>query len=288
MKIKKRGIVLALLISLVVFVLISSVSLFVLFMTKSISQSDNSDNIDIYESLDLSQYADYGEFGDEEVIWVKKEDYTGIQYGVINKKGEFVVPLTSEIVDVHRMDFMNGFSIAYMYSSERASEKESDPTIHENFAVIYNDKGQIVNRFEFGVHSEYEFLNNGNIYLREVIPYGTNYFSAVAYMFCAGSGRFVEMPLDYVHDRIGMYSDGLLCINSGGLTGADIRYFDAEGNCILYLNESNEYYKHIVSASDFNNGIATIVFKGFDDNAYRVEIDKTGKWLTEPEITYEY
>ncbi|MBR3754127.1 MAG: hypothetical protein IKK49_03360 [Clostridia bacterium] len=284
MKIKKRGIVLALLICLVVFILISSVGLFVLFKTASTSQPDN-DNIDIYESLDLSQYADYGEFGDEEVIWVKKEDYTGIQHGAIDKNGEFVIPLTSEIVGVHRMDFMNGFSIAFMYLSEREEERYINEI--KNFAVIYNDKGQLLKKFEFNIHSEYEFLDNGNIYMRNVGPYGSHdYYDA--FMFCAGSERFVEMPSDCVHDRIGMYSDGLLCINSGALTRQDIRYFDAEGNCILYLNESNEYYKYIVSASDFNNGIASIVFKGFDDNAYRVEIDKTGKWLTEPEITYNY
>lgn len=284
MKLKNLKKILIFFISL--FIILSLFSVVVIsFLSKLNNQSENDD---VYENLDLSQYTEYGEFGDEEVIWVKKENYTGIQYGVINKKGEFVVPLTSEIVDVHRMAFMNGFSIAYMYSSERASKKESDPTINENFAVIYNSMGQIVYRFEHTIHSDYSFLNNGNIYLKNVAPYGSEGYCQDAFMLCAGSGRIVEMPMDNFRDSIGMYSDGLLCLNSGSLTSKDIRYFDAEGNCVLYLNETNEYYKHIVSASDFNNGIATIVFKGFDDNAYRVEIDKTGKWLTEPEITYEY
>ncbi len=255
----------------------------VVVISFSFKLNNQSENNDIYENLDLSRYTEYGEFGEEEVIWVKKEDYTGIQYGVINKKGEFVVPLTSEIVDVHRMDFMNGFSIAYMYSSER----EGNPNINEDFAVIYNSMGQIVYRFEHTIHSDYSFLNNGNIYLRNVAPYGSEGYCQDAFMLCAGSGRIVEMPMDNFRDSIGMYSDGLLCLNSGSLTSKDIRYFDAEGNCALYLNETNEYYKHIVSASDFSNGIATIKFKGLDDNTYRVDIDKTGKWLNEPTITYD-
>lgn len=284
MKFKKQKISLILLtIFVLVFIIISlSVLSNVILSFKSNKQSQKDD---IYETLDLSQYVDHGDFGDEDVIWIKKEDYTGIQYGVINTKGEFVIPLTSKIVGVYRMSFENGFSIAYMDSSERSEEENSD----ENFAVIFNANGQIVNKFEFIGRSEYKYLNNGNIYMRTVAPYGTREVYSNAYMFCAGSGNIVSVPLDSFRDPVGMYSDGLLYIKCG--YGYDVwegvNYFDAEGNCVLNVDNSNEYYKQVLSASDFNDGTATVWFVGLDNNKYYVDIDKTGKWLNEPTIFYD-
>lgn len=107
-------------------------------------------------------------------------------------------------------------------------------------------------------------------------------------MFCAESGKLVEMPVPYVNEPIGQYYDGLLLVYSefGNNGMEESKYFDSEGNCVIDLDNSNNYYQKILWSSGFHDGTATVRFIGLDGNPYCVTIDKTGNWLDEPEINY--
>lgn len=223
-----------------------------------------------YANIDLSQYSEYGALTDDGIMWVKKSGYDDVEYGYINSKGEYIIPLSSEITYAH--DFRNGFAIA-----------EFDDHWDGTLCKIYNIHGEVVGHFFKNARTTINYLNNGNIYLNEALTEETTKASA-AYMFCAKSNKIVEMPIPYFGMWTPDYSDGLMLVFSYYMDGA-IKYFDSDGNCVLDLEESCEY--SVVYATDFVDGKASITFLGKDGEHYIVDIDKTGRWLSEPVVTYE-
>ena len=59
--------------------------------------------------VDLSNYEESGEFTEDGIAWVYKEDYNGKGCGYINKKGEFVIPIQEDILETD----LDGLSINY-------------------------------------------------------------------------------------------------------------------------------------------------------------------------------
>lgn len=225
---------------------------------------------DLYNNIDLSQYSEYGTHTNDGIIWVKKSSYAGVEYGYIDSNGEYVIPLSNEITYAH--NFEKGFAIV-----------EFDDHWDGTLCKIYNTSGNAVAHFFKNGRTTINYLNNGNIYLCEASTEETTRASA-AYMFCAESNKLVEMPLPYSSWWSPDYSDGLMLVFSYYMDGA-IKYFDSDGNCVLDLEENCEY--SVVHATDFVDGKATITFVGKDRERYKVDIDKTGRWLSEPIVTYE-
>lgn len=131
-----------------------------------------------------------------------------------------------------------------------------------------------------------KYLNNGNIFFASASvklqdPVFEDFSS---YMFCKNTGELVKMPTPaYNYASLIDYSDGLMIIYSNSLKDSGTKYFDSDGNCVLDLDNSNENYIDVTWASGFEDNEAAVYFRGKDNNMYRVTIDKTGKWLSEPE-----
>ncbi len=237
--------------------------MFISFAACGMSSVDETQQ-DLYANIDLSQYSEYGSLSDDGIMWVKKSGYDDVEYGYINSNGEYVVPLSNEMTLPH--DFQNGFAVA-----------EFGDQWQGTLCKIYNPYGEVVAQFFRTGLTIMEHLNNGNIYLKGVSV--DDAFAAEenkAYMFCAESKKMVGMP--YTTDYID-YSDGLMLVCSDYMEKT-IKYFDSDGNCVLDLVTNSEYSVYI--ATDFVNGKANIAFVGKDGKNYTVDIDKTGKWLTEP------
>lgn len=243
---------------------------------------------ELYDNIDLSQYASYGSFSDDGVMWVEKSDYTGKSYGCINTEGEYVIPLTSTIKEIPGFAFKNGFCVVIFKSSKRI-DNENGVEYEDEFGGIYNSKGELVNRFEIE-GSSWNYLNNGNIFFSDIDPYGTlSHTSSNAYMFCAETSELIEMPIPAWQGASSLeYSDGLMLIYSRYYRNPGAKYYDEKGKCIIDLDNSNEYYKQVMYATDFTDGQASVNFIGMDDNWYNVKIDKTGKWINEPIQISEY
>jgi|GEM_PF-2413185 len=130
------------------------------------------------------------------------------------------------------------------------------------------------------------FLNNGNIFFTSVSinlqdPTFDDFCSC---MFCKNTGKLVKMPEPAFNYASTIdYSDDLMIIYSNNRKNSGTKYFDPDGNCVLDLDNSNENYLTVTWASGFEDNEAVVYFKGTDKNIYRVTIDKTGKWLNEPE-----
>lgn len=227
---------------------------------------------DLYANIDLSQYSEYGFLSDDGIMWVKKSGYDGVEYGYINSNGEYVVPLSSEITLSH--DFQNGFAVA-----------EFGDQWQGILCKIYNTSGEVVGQFFREAITSISHLNNGNIYLEGVsVSEDSSVAGNNAYMFCAESKKMVEMPVPTYPMNSPDYSDGLMLVYSNFMVET-IKYFDSDGNCVIDLVEDNDY--SVVYATDFIDGKASITFVGKDSEHYIVDIDKTGKWLTEPVVTYD-
>lgn len=271
--------------------------------------TDDNSEVNIYESLKLyEKYSDWGSFGEDGLTWVEISDYTGRQLAYIDTLGNIVIEVPSNIDIV--TDFHKGLALLI----------DNTTSWGDGILYIIDTKGEIVGKCEKSAATERKFLNNGNIYFGYVSPfdkklsappspidteleilYGCDlgiepetpnenietFVSSKNYLFCKNTGKFVAMPwaeeisvLDYSDSLLLVHSEiSLPCYTSG------YRYFDFDGNCVLDLNTSNEYYKEIMYASDFENGEAVVVFVGLDRNWYEVIIDKTVKWITEPEKT---
>lgn len=231
------------------------------------------DYSEVYETLDLSMYTNWGEFGMDGIMWVEKSDYTGKSIGYIDYHGNEIIPLSSEIIRAY--NFNEGLAIIVF-----------DEDIFSNgHRAIINTKGDILAKYEHNAITKYNHLNNGNIvFSSDIVISDYNFSGQNAYLFIKSSGKFVEIPVPawQTIETID-YSDGLLFVYSNGYVNPGAKYFDENGNCVIDLDNSNEYYKgSVLYASDFQNGEATVHFKGLDDNYYTVQIDKTGAWKTEP------
>lgn len=242
----------------------------VVLLTACSMNSVDEPETDLYANIDLSQYSEYGTLTDDGIMWVKKSGYADVEYGYINSNGEYIVPLSSEITYTH--NFQNGFAIA-----------EFDDHWDGTLCKIYNTSGEVVGHFFKNARTTINHLNNGNIYLKEASTEETTRASA-AYMFCAESNKLVEMPIPYFGWWTPDYSDGLMLVY-GNYMEETIKYFDSDGNCVLDLVTSSEY--SVIYATDFVDGKASITFVGNDGEHYMVDIDKTGKWLSEPVVTYD-
>ncbi|MBR2319732.1 MAG: hypothetical protein IKA50_02960 [Clostridia bacterium] len=230
---------------------------------------------ELYSGVDLSQFSKHGRSTTNSAMWVEKSDYTGIQYGCINTKGEWIVPLTSDITGVHDFDFSDaGLSVVLFSHSKR--EDFEDTNTSGSFGGIYNSQGEIVGIFELTGRSYSQHLNNGNIIFRYIKLYGGHDFGC--YMFCTNTSTFVEMPTPYRDDISGLeFSDGLMLIYN---RYDGVKYYDENGNCVLTVE--NPYYRRVVYADDFKNGQANVTFIGQDEKYYIVTIDKYGNWINEP------
>ncbi len=231
------------------------------------------DYSEVYDKLDLSKYSGHGRFAEDGIMWVKMSDYTGTKYGYIDYNGNFIVPLSEEISGAS--NFYNGLAIVYFSESLRY------------FGVIINTKGESISFFEYYAVSKWNYLNNGNIYFTDVAVEGKYDYDAC--MFCKETGEFVVMPYPG-RSSIGSidYSDGLLLVYSKSGDYSITGYFDSQGNCVIDLNNSNQYYKWVKYAERFRKGEATVTFVGLDEEWYKVKINKKGEWISEPEQISEY
>ncbi len=231
------------------------------------------DYSEVYETLDLSQYTRWGSFGEDGLMWVEKSDYTGKRIGYIDYKGNEVIPLIDTIE--RACNFHNGLAI-FMYEEDIMGNGQ---------CAIIDTHGEILARFEKNATTKYNCLKNGNIiFSNDIEIQGGSYSGKNAYMFVKIRGDFVEVPVPAWQSIETIdYSDGLLLIYSNYYIDPGAKYFDEEGKCVLDLDNSSEYYKEVVFASDFVNGEATVNFVGMDGNWYMVQIDKSGVWKTDPE-----
>lgn len=235
------------------------------------------DYSEAYKKLDLSEYSRWGSFGADGIMWVEKSNYAGKQLGYIDYTGAVIFPLSDNIEVVE--DFHNGLAIFYY---------EVD-IMGNGYCGIINTEGEILADYQAHAITKRRFLNNGNIFFVDVTPQGTERTGSNAYMFCKATGKFVEMPIpDSNSIEFIDYSDGLILVYSNYYKNPGAKYFDSEGNCVLSLDNSNEYYKSIIYAERFYNGEANITFKGMDDNWYIVRINKSGEWLNEPQKISQY
>lgn len=224
---------------------------------------------EVYKKLNLSEYSDYGRFAEDGIMWVEKSDYSGTKYGYIDYKGNVIMPL-GDIAGV--TGFSHGVAIIY-YNLDAA---------RNGTAAIINTNGKVIGEFSRFAATKYNFLNNGNIYFTDIVPDG-GYDSS--YMFCKSSEKFVKMPYPG-KSSLGEidYSDGLLLV----FLDPGAKYFDAQGRCVIDLNNSNQYYKSVKYAERFRNGVASVTFEGMDGNWYKVKINKRGEWINEPEEISKY
>ncbi|MBQ3202133.1 MAG: hypothetical protein IJB36_00650 [Clostridia bacterium] len=240
-----------------------------------------------YADVDLSQFSRHGRSTENDAMWVEKSDYTGTQYGCINTKGEWIVPLTSEIKSVSNFDFSDaGLSIVIMKGSQREEMGGIAEKYSDDFGVIYNTQGEVMEKFELeGVLSEWTHLNNGNIYLTQVRPFGTS--NECCLMYCVNTRRFVEVASPAWQSLYKIkYSDGLMLVYSRSSDTPGTKYYDESGRCCIDLDNSNEYYREILYADHFVDGQANVEFTGMDGKIYAVKINKRGEWISEPEVVY--
>lgn len=231
------------------------------------------DYSEVYETLDLSMYTDWGEFGMDGLMWVEKSDYTGKAIGYIDYHGNEIIPPSSEIIRAH--NFNEGLAIIVF----------DEDVFGNGLRAIINTNGDILAKYEHNAITKYNHLNNGNIvFSSDIVVYDYDFSGQNAYLFIKSSSEFVEIPTPawQTIETID-YSDGLLLVYSNGYVNPGAKYFDENGNCVIDLDNSNEYYQGaVLYASDFQNGEATVHFKGLDSNYYTVQIDHTGAWKTEP------
>lgn len=242
-------------------------------VTNNESKNDVSEsslsNIGSQSQVDLSEYDDYGSFfGDDlnnQIAWVCKSDYNGRRYGYINSKGEFVIPLSTEIMTLtNTSDILNNYQDGKVVVSTTNQE-----------IIIYDTKGEVVTKYENagGAH-ESKNLSNGNILITGQGLYPD------AYMYIASNNEIIKLPYTDPITCQGNYSDGLLACE---VEGKGIIYLDEQGNEKLRIDTSdNSAYMAVLEGSSFENGKATITFQGRDYKKYEVNIDKNGEWLDEP------
>ena len=230
-----------------------------------------SDEEKFYEKL-YDEYDDVGNIVDG-IVWVKKEDYSGIQCGYLKTTGEWVIPLTPDIKIPH--DFYKGFAVAEF----------EENVFNNNWSGIYDSNGNLLVSFQLYSATRWRVLNNGNIYFVDIsmVKDSTESEEIRTYMFCSKTGSFREMPVPAKNtvERID-YSDGLLSIWCEFYKSPGTKYFDELGNCVIDVDSSSEYYKTVLYAGDFENGKAEIQFYGMDNNLYSVHINKKGEWVEEP------
>ena len=233
------------------------------------------DYSEVYDSLDLSQYTSWGSFGVEGLMWVKKSDYTGVQFGYIDYKGNVVIPFSSEIVAPG--DFEAGYAIV---SYELDSMGNGVRGVIDTNGVL---------KFKYNNHARSECYrsSNGNIVFVGIhLMNDPTYLPSKNYLFCGKSGNTIEIPGGPVGFDGMYYSDGLLRtygyqINNG--VKHIVTFYDENGEVALIVDsDSSPHFKDLTFVDDFVDGEAIITFVGQDREYYRVKIDKKGEWIGEP------
>ena len=225
------------------------------------------DYSDAYEKLDLSQYTEHGEFGDDGIMWVKKSDYTGTQYGYINFKGDYIVRLTGNIKELG--EFKYGYATMIFNDLK---------------CVFIDTKGNKI--YEYSLPTQFigtehlTYINN-NVFLFDNITTANK-----KVIFLTESNKFVDVSDGSVLDETKIsVSDNMLRVPKyRSASKWYIEYYNLDGDLELCIDKnSHEYYDEIIFTSDFQNGVASVKFKGLDNSYYMVNIDRKGVWQNEPE-----
>lgn len=226
--------------------------------------------------FDFSEYESHGDFHDG-IAWVCKSDYSGIKYGYINTKGDYIIPLTQEIKECY--DYQNEvFIVIY----------ESDVASNYGDIILYDKSGNELYKIEDSCAQKpfIKYFNNKNIYIAH--PY-YGVAAQESYMYEYKTGKLFHIDASCTDSSD--YYDGLLYLGDykdpsnamGYVKGRGVCFADSKGNIVLVLStDTNENYFSVFSASDFQDGKSNILFAGQNKKYYTVTIDKTGKWLNEP------
>jgi len=232
-----------------------------------------------YDKIDLSEFQAHGEFGDDGIIWVKKSDYTGTQYGYMDYNGNFIIPLTSEIKIPG--EFKSGFvSVVY------------DINFSEYKCNFLDTKGNVI--FNYTTHDE-EF-EDIKVFNKDIIIFKELRSVSVpttldrlynSYVYFVKTNKLIGISDGYFHWELFSFSDGLLktagSIESNGEKNPFFEFYNDNGELELRIDEkNNEYYTSICDVDKFVDGKSTITFIGKDECKYKVTIDKKGNWLDEP------
>jgi len=227
-----------------------------------------------YEKLDLSQYTEHGEFGEDGIMWVKKSDYTGSQYGYMDYNGNFIVPLTSEIKKPD--DFFKGFA-SVVYNIDEGM-------MFDDFECKFmNTKGEVL--FTYTVDEDnykYIYCEDSNIIRFKGITSNGIGGHHTGSVYFVKSNKLLKFS-DYSYSANFSFSDGLLRTVGEQYGKIYCEFYDDNGELQLRIDEnSNEYYTAIYHVDTFENGKSTVTFVGKDKCVYEVSIDKKGNWLDEP------
>lgn len=244
------------------------------------------DYSEAYDKLDLDEYTGHGEFGEDGIMWVKKSDYTGIQYGYIDYNGKVIMPLTTGIEET--TNFKDGFAIV---------KHKKDYIGIPGFSVIDKVGNILFDYYTTADIWENIIIVNKNIILARNIwdsrELENNKMSSL--IFFSNTNKLVkinELFLCSFEDAPISVSDGLIRVVTydakKGYLGHrpnTIEYFDENGEALLKIdNNSNENYEHIQYVENFIDSKAVLTFEGKDENLYTVTIDKQGEWLDEPKM----
>ena len=238
-----------------------------------------------YEKLDLSQYTEHGKFGEDGVMWVKKSDYTGIQYGYIDYNGNVIMALTSGIEET--TNFEDGFAII---------KHKKDYFGYPKFSIIDKVGKILFDCYSTGDIGERVIVVNKNIVIAYAMADGIDINSKLTnYIFFNKTNKLVkldELKFCSLEKAPISISDGLIRIATCEehreaiyYKTYTIQYFDENGELVLKIdNNSNENYKNIQYVENFVDGNAVLTFEGKDENLYTVTIDKQGEWQDEPKM----
>ncbi len=235
-----------------------------------------------YEKLDLSEYTEHGKFGEDGIMWVKKSDYTGVQYGYIDYNGNIIMPLTSEIEEVD--DFNDGFS---------SIKYKKDFFGFPKFSVI-NTAGKIL--FDYYTTAdigERVLVVNDNIVMAynvaESIDINAKFTNTIYFSKTDTLINIDKVNLCSIENAPIMVSDGLIRIATYEWKGVayhspcTVRFYDENGELVLKIDDnSNDNYEYIQYIENFIDGKTTLTFKGKNNKFYNVTINKQGEWLDEP------
>lgn len=229
-------------------------------------------------NIDLSEYEETGEFTEDGIAWVYKEDYSGKGCGYINKNGEFVIPIQEDILQTDSNSLSKGYDDYHNGIVLIAKNVEWG----KYSITAYDTNGNVVSSMVATspyIHiKRFQGVKNPFIFVRD-----DSSVDSEAYIFDMSTKKFKQIREKDYWSFGDNFSDGLLYCYTKDISKVSISYLDENGNEALEITtKSNENYVGIITASDFIDGEATLLFTGKDGNDYTVTIDKKGNWLDEP------
>lgn len=232
------------------------------------------DYSEAYEKLDLSEYTEHGKFGEDGIMWVKKSDYTGVKYGYMNFNGEYIIPLTEEIVEPgnYNCGFVavvnDNSSIKKGCSFFDAKGKCLFSYYSWDFEGITHISDEII------IFSNIDFSSSGSAY------------DYKDFIYWVKTDTFTDVSDTYDDKNYFSISEDLLrIIYRNRSVSYRFEFYDMTGKLKLGIDEkSNENYKFVHYVDNFIDGKSTLWFVGQDKEFYSVTIDKNGNWLDEPKV----